>query len=72
MVLKYLVNHKGLGIHSEMISDGVVDLFMTGAINNSHKVVHPGKTVSSFAIGSKKLFDFMDENASFGDFYLFL
>ncbi|XP_067658202.1 4-hydroxybutyrate coenzyme A transferase-like [Haliotis asinina] len=63
-VLAELGSHRDLGIHSEMISDGVVDLMKTGAITNSKKVIHTGKTLSSFCIGSRKLYDFLDNNPS--------
>lgn len=61
-VLKYLGNHKNLGIHSELISDGIIELMKTGVINNSQKSFHPGKTVTSFAVGSQALYDFVDRN----------
>src|SRR5690606_13178963 len=61
-VLKCLTDHKDLGIHTEMFSDGVIDLVEKGVINNRHKKIHPGAIVSSFAIGSKKLYDFIDNN----------
>ncbi|XP_003740939.1 uncharacterized protein LOC100906874 [Galendromus occidentalis] len=63
-VLAQLGNHKDLGVHSEMFSDGVVDLMETGAITNNHKVIHQGKLVSSFTIGTKKLFNWMHNNPS--------
>lgn len=61
-VLASLRGHKDLGIHSEMFSDGVVDLVNLGCINNKYKALHTGKIVGSFTIGSRKLFDFMDNN----------
>jgi acyl-CoA hydrolase/RimJ/RimL family protein N-acetyltransferase len=61
-VLRYLGNHKNLGVHSEMISDGIVELMRKGVINNSQKTFHPGKTVTSFCIGSQSLYDFVDRN----------
>ncbi|GIY33493.1 4-hydroxybutyrate coenzyme A transferase [Caerostris extrusa] len=61
-VLASLENHKDLGIHSEMFSDGVVDLVNKGCINNKYKAVYKGKIVGSFTIGTRKLFDFMDNN----------
>ncbi|XP_022697980.1 uncharacterized protein LOC111265505 [Varroa jacobsoni] len=63
-VLTQLGNHKDLGIHSEMFSDGVVDLLATGAITNNKKVIHQGKLVSSFTIGTQKLFNWMHNNPS--------
>ena len=61
-VLKYLANHKDLGIHSEMISDGIIDLMVKGVINNRRKTFHKGKTVVTFCIGSQRLYDFVDGN----------
>jgi acyl-CoA hydrolase/RimJ/RimL family protein N-acetyltransferase len=61
-VLRYLGNHKNLGVHSEMISDGIIDLMVKGVINNSQKTFHPGKTVTSFCLGTKHLYDFVDRN----------
>lgn len=61
-VLRYLGNHKNLGVHSELISDGIIDLMKKGVINNSQKTFHPGKTVTSFCVGSKRLYDFVNQN----------
>lgn len=61
-VLQALTDHKDLGIHTEMFSDGVIDLVKNGVINNRLKKKHPGKIVSSFLMGSKKLYDFVDDN----------
>lgn len=61
-VLKDLIHHKDLGIHTEMFSDGVIDLYKRGVINGRLKKIHPGKMVSSFCIGSKALYDFIDDN----------
>ncbi len=61
-VLRYLANHKDLGVHSEMISDGIIDLMLSGVINNRRKTFHKGKTVVSFCIGTQKLYDFVDKN----------
>ena len=61
-VLGFLHDKKDLGIHSELLCDGVVDLFNEGVVNNSKKTLHPGKMVSNFLIGSKKLFEFVDHN----------
>jgi len=61
-VLRYLGNHKDLGVHSEMISDGIMDLIKSGVINNSRKTFHKGKTVTSFCIGSQRLYDFVGNN----------
>lgn len=61
-VLQYLQHHKNLGVHSELITDGVIDLIKKGVINNRKKTFHPGKTVTSFCLGSKRLYDFVDGN----------
>lgn len=61
-VLARLKHKKDLGIHTEMFSDGVVDLFEAGAITNRCKGVHPGRIVTSFVVGSRRVFDFVDDN----------
>ncbi|KAL3308554.1 hypothetical protein Ciccas_012912 [Cichlidogyrus casuarinus] len=61
-VLHELSNHKDLGIHTEMFTDGLIDLFNKGAITNTKKRLYTGKIVSSFAVGSQKVFDFMHKN----------
>jgi acetyl-CoA hydrolase len=61
-VLRLLVDKKDLGIHSELISDGVVDLAEAGVITNARKAVHRGKIVVGFLIGTRRLFDFVDDN----------
>lgn len=63
-VLEQLRNHRNLGIHSEMWSDGVLSLLRAGVVTNSEKSVHPGKTVSAFVMGSKSVYDFIDDNPS--------
>ncbi|WP_340105828.1 acetyl-CoA hydrolase/transferase family protein [Rhodohalobacter sp. 8-1] len=61
-VLSSLSDHKNLGIHSEMFSDGLIPLIDSGVVNNSKKQIHPGKVVGSFAMGTRKLYDYMDDN----------
>lgn len=61
-VLQSLGNHKDLGIHTEMFSDGVIDLVEKGVINGKKKAKHPEKIVSSFVMGSRRLYDFVDDN----------
>jgi len=61
-VLLFLKDKKDLGIHSEMFSDGLVDLYNSGAINNSKKSIHKGKMVATFLMGTKKLYDFINNN----------
>ncbi|MBI3556261.1 MAG: acetyl-CoA hydrolase/transferase family protein [Deltaproteobacteria bacterium] len=63
-VLGVLKDRRHLGIHSEMWSDGALELLRSGAVDNSLKKVHPGKTVSGFVMGSKKLYDFIHDNPS--------
>jgi len=61
-VLKALGSHKNLGLHTEMFSDGIIDLIQNGVINNSKKRIHPNKTVTGFAIGTRRLYDFVHDN----------
>lgn len=61
-VLRCLDNHKDLGIHTEMFSDGVIPLVESGVVNNSQKKLHRGAIVSGFLVGSRKLYDFVDDN----------
>lgn len=61
-VLASLSNHRDLGIHTEMFSDGVIPLVEKGIINGKYKKKHRGKIVSTFALGSEQLYDFMNDN----------
>ena len=61
-VLKALLDKKDLGIHSEMIADGVIDLYEKGVINGSQKSIHKGKIVVAFLMGSQRLYDFVNGN----------
>lgn len=61
-VLKSLNNHKGLGIHTEMFSDGVIPLVENGVITNEHKKLNRGKIITSFVLGTKKVYDFINDN----------
>lgn len=61
-VLASLQNHKDLGVHTEMFSDGLIDLLEKGIVNNSKKRIHPNRTVASFLFGSRRLYDFVDDN----------
>jgi len=61
-VLNNLTNHKGLGVHTEMFSDGILPLVEKGIITGENKRVKPGKIVTCFAMGSQKLNDFVDDN----------
>ncbi len=61
-VLARLSDRRDLGIHSEMLSDGVVRLIEAGAVTNARKTIHPGRTIASFVIGTRRLYDFIDDN----------
>jgi len=67
-VLALLFDKRDLGIHTEMFSDSVVDLVEAGVITNRLKKVHPGRITTSFAVGSQRLYDFIDDNP-FVEFY---
>ncbi|MCX2742774.1 4-hydroxybutyrate CoA-transferase [Mangrovivirga sp. M17] len=60
-----LNNHKDLGMHTEMFSDGVMNLMEKGVINGSQKAIYNGKVTSGFCMGSKKLYDYIDDNPTF-------
>ena len=62
VVLNNLTNHKRLGIHTEMFSDGILPLIENGVITGEEKTVKTGKLVTCFAVGSQKLYDFIDDN----------
>lgn len=64
-VLRLLINHKDLGIHTEMCSDGIVDLIEKDVVNNKFKKIHPNKTVTAFALGTRRLYDYVDDNPAF-------
>jgi len=64
-VLLFLKEKKDLGIHSEMISDGVMELIKAGVINNKKKNFNNGKAIVTFAMGSKEFYEFMDDNPMF-------
>lgn len=61
-VLARLHDKRDLGIHTEMFSDGIVDLIESGAVSNRFKAVHPGRVVTSFVNGSQRLYDFVNDN----------
>lgn len=63
-VLASLKGHRHLGIHTEMWSDGALELIEAGVVDNSRKKVHVGKTVSGFIMGSKRVYDFIHDNPS--------
>ncbi|RST28727.1 acetyl-CoA hydrolase/transferase family protein [Chryseobacterium lacus] len=64
-VLSCLHNHKDLGVHTEMLSDGIVDLVDKDIITNKYKGTYLNRTITSFAFGTKKLYDYIDDNPSF-------
>ena len=61
-VLHYLTDFKDLGVHTEMFSDGIIPLVEKGVINNSKKSLHRGKIIATFVMGSRRLYDFIDNN----------
>lgn len=61
-VLKRLGNKRDLGIHTEMFTDGVIDLVEGGVVTNRFKEVHPGRIVTSFVVGTRRLYDFVNDN----------
>lgn len=63
-VLASLKNHRELGVHTEMFSDGLIPLIENGVVTNQHKRKYRGKTVTSFLLGTRKLYDFVDDNPS--------
>ncbi len=64
-LLSFLAGKKDLGIHTEMITDGIVDLIEAGVINGSRKTLDRGKIVASFCLGTRKLYDYIDDNPLF-------
>lgn len=64
-VLNCLHNHKDLGVHTEMLSDGIVDLVAKDIITNKYKGTHLNRTITSFAFGTRRLYDYIDDNPSF-------
>lgn len=63
-VLRCLKDRKNLGVHSEMWSDGMLELIQSGAVTNRLKKIHPGKSVSGFVMGTQALYDFIHDNPS--------
>lgn len=61
-VLAALKGHRRLGVHTEMWSDGLLPLLECGAVDNSRKLVHPGRTVSGFVVGTRAVYDYIDDN----------
>jgi len=61
-VLTRLTNHQDLGLHTEMFSDGVIDLILKDVINGNYKSINPGRALATFLMGSKRLYDYVDDN----------
>jgi 4-hydroxybutyrate CoA-transferase len=61
-VLKYLHHKKDLGVHSELFSDGVIELVNAGVLTNARKTLHPGKIIAGFIMGTQELYDWVDNN----------
>ncbi|NOX17632.1 MAG: acetyl-CoA hydrolase/transferase family protein [Chlorobi bacterium] len=61
-VMNYLYDRNNLGVHTEMFSDGIIDLVEQGIINGEEKTLHPGKIIAGFVLGTKRLYDFLDNN----------
>ena len=61
-VLGYLKDKRDLGIHTELFSDGVIDLVDAGVLTGARKSIHPGKMIAGFVIGTKRLYDWVDDN----------
>ena len=61
-VLSRLTNHKDLGLHTEMFSDGVIDLILKDVINSNYKGVNKGRALATFLMGSQRLYDYVDDN----------
>jgi len=64
-VLPYLMNKRDLGVHTETFSDGIIDLVEAGVITCKKKTLHPGKILASFAMGNKRLYDYVNDNPLF-------
>jgi len=59
-----LGHHRDLGVHTELLTPGIIDLMKSGAVNNSRKATDPGLSIFTFALGDKALYDFIDDNAA--------
>ncbi|MEQ8671920.1 MAG: acetyl-CoA hydrolase/transferase C-terminal domain-containing protein [Aggregatilineales bacterium] len=64
-VLRRLTDHQNLGVHTELFSDGVMDMIEKGVITNQMKTLHPGKVVAGFVLGTRKLYDYIHDNPIF-------
>ena len=61
-VLQFLYDKRDLGIHTELFSDSVIDLVEAGVVSNAHKTLHPGKITAGFMLGTKRLYQWVDDN----------
>ena len=61
-VLQCLTDHRDLGVHTEMFTDGLLPLLRSGVVNGARKNVNPGRVVTAFSVGSRALYDFVDGN----------
>jgi 4-hydroxybutyrate CoA-transferase len=61
-VLNELASHKHLGVHTELFSDGIIDLIQRGVIDGERKTLHPGKVIAGFMLGTNRLYRFVDDN----------
>ena len=68
--LSAMKNHKNLGVHTELIGTGIMDLIRRNVVTCSHKSTDPGKLVSCFAAGSQEFYDFINKNSMFGRFFV--
>jgi acyl-CoA hydrolase len=64
-VLRSLEGKKNLGIHTEMVSDGVMKAYQAGLLTGAQKSIHPGKVIATFVLGTRDLYDFVDDNPAF-------
>jgi len=64
-ILKHLMDKHNLGVHTEMFSDGLIDLYEAGVITNTNKTFHEGKIIAAFCLGTKRLYDAIDDNPVF-------
>ncbi|MDP1282455.1 4-hydroxybutyrate--acetyl-CoA CoA transferase, partial [Klebsiella pneumoniae] len=60
-----LHDHRDLGIHTEMLTPGLVELMKAGVVTNARKTLHPGKTVFTFSMGNRSTYEFLHENPAF-------
>ena len=65
-VLRHLTDKQDLGLHTEMFTDGIIDLLQRGVITNRRKSLHPGRSIASFCMGTRRLYDLIDDNPGFG------